>query len=309
MGALETCSRKPKPRRICRETFSEQLKRWRSLPGWRYRQAGWRSSPAPGRVSAVPLPRRLPLRAHRGGGGTQRAEGPCGRERDRSRWRPGAGVATDVSQPESVEQMAATVKREFGRIDILVNNAGIFSTIKMRPFEQIPLEEWEQVMRVNITGVMLCCRAVTPSCARRNGAASSTCPQVASRSAGPTTSTIRPRNRRLIGMTRSMARELGPHGITVNAILPGPVFTEIPRETVTPEQKKTLVAMQSIPRPRAQRSDRHNPFSGLGGLRLLDRTIDYGRRRCHLLMPDCGLPSGRTRTIVEREHSQCGRCC
>jgi 3-oxoacyl-[acyl-carrier protein] reductase len=71
-------------------------------------------------------------------------------------------VSTDVSRPESVEEMAARVTRDLGRIDILVNNAGIFSTLKMRPFEQIPIEEWNRVLRVNVTGVMLCCRAVTP---------------------------------------------------------------------------------------------------------------------------------------------------
>ena len=162
-------------------------------------------------------------------------------------------VATDVSQPESVEQMAATVKRELGRIDILVNNAGIFSTIKMRPFEQIPLEEWEQVMRVNVTGVMLCCRAVTPFMREAQWG------RIINMSSG-SISLGRPNylhyttsKSALIGMTRSMARELGPHGITVNAILPGPVFTEIPRETVTPEQKKTLVGMQSIPRAQEPR--------------------------------------------------------
>jgi 3-oxoacyl-[acyl-carrier protein] reductase len=52
----------------------------------------------------------------------------------------------------------------------------------------------------------------------------------------------------LIGMSRSMARELGPDGITVNSILPGATFTEIARKTVTPEQKERVIAMQCIPR-------------------------------------------------------------
>lgn len=54
-------------------------------------------------------------------------------------------VATDVADPKSVASMVAAVEAAFGRIDILVNNAGIFSTLKTRPFYEIPLEEWEQV--------------------------------------------------------------------------------------------------------------------------------------------------------------------
>jgi 3-oxoacyl-[acyl-carrier protein] reductase len=53
----------------------------------------------------------------------------------------------------------------------------------------------------------------------------------------------------LVGMSNSLARELGAHGITVNAILPGATFTEVPRKTVTPEQKRAIVGMQCIPRP------------------------------------------------------------
>lgn len=157
-------------------------------------------------------------------------------------------VTTDVPDPASVAAMAEIVTGEFGRIDVLVNNAGIFSTLEMRPFEQIPLEEWEQVLRVNITGQMLCARAVLPAMRKAkwgriinmaSGAVSLGRPNylhyIASKSA-------------LIGMSRSMARELGPDNITVNALLPGATFTEIERKTVTPQQKERIVAMQCVPR-------------------------------------------------------------
>ena len=157
-------------------------------------------------------------------------------------------VATDVADPKSVASMVAAVEAAFGRIDILVNNAGIFSTLKTRPFYEIPLEEWEQVLRVNVTGPFLCARAVVPAMRRAgwgrivnmsSGAVSLGRPNylhyIASKSA-------------LVGMSRSMARELGPHGITVNAILPGATFTEIPRETITPQQKEAVIRMQCIPR-------------------------------------------------------------
>ena len=157
-------------------------------------------------------------------------------------------VTTDVSDPASIDEMTRIVGDEYGRIDVLINNAAIFSTLAMRPFEDIPLEEWERVLRVNLTGPMLCARAVLP--AMRNakwgriinmasGAVSLGRPgylhYIATKSA-------------LVGMSRSMARELGKDGITVNAILPGATFTEIERKTVTPEQKARIIALQCVPR-------------------------------------------------------------
>jgi len=157
-------------------------------------------------------------------------------------------VTTDIADPASVEEMIDVVKDEYGRIDVLINNAAIFSTLQMRPFEQIPLEEWEQVLRVNITGAFLCARAVLPVMRRAkwgriinmaSGAVSLGRPgylhYIASKAA-------------LIGMSRSMARELGGDNITVNAILPGAIFTEIERKTVTPQQKERIIAMQCVPR-------------------------------------------------------------
>ncbi len=157
-------------------------------------------------------------------------------------------VETDVADYKSVERMTEQVLQEFGRIDVLVNNAAIFSTIKMRPFDQIPLEEWDRVMHVNTTGVYYCCRAVVAAMRKAkygrivnmsSGAAAIGRPNylhyIASKSA-------------LVGMTRSLARELGPSGITVNAIMPGAVFTEIERETVAPEAKAHIVNGQCIQR-------------------------------------------------------------
>ena len=65
-------------------------------------------------------------------------------------------VETDVADEGSVDRLAATIDRSFGRADVLVNNAAIFSTLEMRPFDQIPLPEWERVLRVNVTGPFLC---------------------------------------------------------------------------------------------------------------------------------------------------------
>ncbi len=128
---------------------------------------------------------------------------------------------TDVADEDSVKSLAANIDQAFGRADVLINNAAIFSTLEMRPFDQIPVAEWEQVLRVNITGPFLCARAMLPLMRRNkwgriinmaSGAVTLGRPNylhyIASKAA-------------LAGMTHSMARELGPEGITVNAILPG----------------------------------------------------------------------------------------
>jgi NAD(P)-dependent dehydrogenase (short-subunit alcohol dehydrogenase family) len=158
-------------------------------------------------------------------------------------------IETDVADESSVKHLGASVDQAFGRADVLINNAAIFSTLEMRPFDQIPLAEWEQVLRVNLTGPFLCARAMLPLMRKNkwgriinmaSGAVTLGRPNylhyIASKAA-------------LAGMTHSMARELGPDGITVNAVLPGATYTEIPRKTVTPEQKERIIAMQSIPRP------------------------------------------------------------
>jgi 3-oxoacyl-[acyl-carrier protein] reductase len=160
-------------------------------------------------------------------------------------------VTTDVADPASIAEMVEVVEDEYGRIDVLINNAGIFSTLEMRPFDQIPLEEWEQVLRVNLTGPFLCARAVLPAMRRAKWGRIINIASGAVRLGRPNYLHYIATKSALAGMSLSMARELGPDGITVNAILPGATFTEIERKTVTPQQKERIVAMQCIPRPEA----------------------------------------------------------
>jgi 3-oxoacyl-[acyl-carrier protein] reductase len=157
-------------------------------------------------------------------------------------------VRTDVADQASVELMARVVEDQCGRIDTLVNNAGIFSTLEMRPFEKIPLDEWERVLRVNVTGPFLCARAVLPAMRKRKRGRIINIASAAVQLGRPNYLHYITSKSALIGMSRSMARELGGDGITVNAIMPGATFTEIERKTVTPEQKQRIVAMQCIPR-------------------------------------------------------------
>jgi len=157
-------------------------------------------------------------------------------------------VTTDVTDPNSFNEMVEVVADDWGRIDVLINNAAIFSTLEMRPFDQIPLEEWEQVLRVNVTGAFLCARAVLPAMRKATWGRIINIPSGAVPLGRPNYLHYIASKSALIGMSRSMARELGKDGITVNAILPGATFTEIDRKTVTSEQKERIIAMQCVPR-------------------------------------------------------------
>ena len=132
----------------------------------------------------------------------------------------------DVSDEADTHRMAVETVKAFGRIDILVNNAAIFINIQRHPFYEITAEEWDRVSAVNIKGPFLCAKAVFPQMKeQKNGKiiniSSSTAywgtpnflHYVASKAA-------------LIGMTRSLAREVGKFGICVNAIAPGLVEHE-----------------------------------------------------------------------------------
>jgi 3-oxoacyl-[acyl-carrier protein] reductase len=157
-------------------------------------------------------------------------------------------VQADVTSPDSVAAMVDTTLSAYGRLDVLINNAAIFVALGRRPFEDIPLEEWRQVMDVNITGCFICASAVIPQMRKAGwgriiNISSSTVPQgipyflhyVTSKSA-------------LIGMSRAMAREVGSDGITVNAVLPGMIETEMENVGRTDEGRQHVIGAQSLKR-------------------------------------------------------------
>ncbi len=133
----------------------------------------------------------------------------------------GVAVEVDVSDPQACERMAQRAIEAHGRIDVLVNNAGIWSSLVPTPFEQLSVDEWRRVFDVNVLGMYLATRAVTPHMRRAGrgrivNIASGTpykgvplfMHYVASKGA-------------VIAMSRVMAKELGGDNILVNTVAPG----------------------------------------------------------------------------------------
>ena len=132
-------------------------------------------------------------------------------------------VRADVSQAEDVDAMARAAADRFGSVDGLINNAAVFQVPAMSrvPFEQIPIDEWDRLIAVNLRGVFLGCRAVVPYMKEQGrgkiiNISSGTVFHGSANSAHYVTSKAG-----VIGFTRSLARELGDHNINVNAIAPG----------------------------------------------------------------------------------------
>lgn len=136
------------------------------------------------------------------------------------------GLATDVSSEDSTAAMAAAAIERFGRIDVLINNASLMSTLPRRSWLEIPVEEWDRVMAVNLKGLFLCCRAVVPSM-RTSGRG-----KIVNISSSRVWEGIPNRlhyttsKAGVIGFTRAMAHEVGALGITVNAVTPGYTLSE-----------------------------------------------------------------------------------
>ena len=153
--------------------------------------------------------------------GAQAVAAECGRERGRT-----LAVEVDVADQLKVRRMVEATLEAFGQIDVLVNNAALFAALRHKPIEDIPVEEWDRVMAVNVRGVFLCSQAVIPHMRQRGkgkiiniasavllSAPSDFTHYVASKGA-------------VFAFTRALAREVGKAGITVNSLAPGLVNTE-----------------------------------------------------------------------------------
>lgn len=134
--------------------------------------------------------------------------------------------SVDITKQPAVNAMFEQVYQDFGHIDILVNNAGICTL--SQPFEDLCEETWDQVMDINLKGIVYCVKAVIPIFKKQNGGKIINVSSLAGEVGGIATSADYVASKAaLIGLTKSLARYLGPYKVNVNAVAPGFITTDM----------------------------------------------------------------------------------
>lgn len=141
----------------------------------------------------------------------------------------GAGVLTatvDVSNSRQTRGLAAIAQKLMGGLDALVNNAAVVDGLARRPFDDIPEDEWDRVLEVNVKGVWLCAKAAVPLIRQAGGGSIVNLASEVAFSGSPGLAHYVTSKSAVIGLTRNLAKELGRDGIRVNALAPGFIPTE-----------------------------------------------------------------------------------
>ncbi len=162
----------------------------------------------------------------------------------------GLGLKVDVADEDAVQRMVDETVEQCGSIDILVNNAGLYASLAMRPFDQIPLEEWRQVMDVNVASMFLTCRAVTPVMRARGGGTMVNISSGTPFRGVPFLLHYVTSKGAIVAFTRALAKELGKDEIRVNCVAPGFTMSEGVKQhpEVVEKLQRVSVAARTIQR-------------------------------------------------------------
>jgi NAD(P)-dependent dehydrogenase (short-subunit alcohol dehydrogenase family) len=140
------------------------------------------------------------------------------------------GLGVDVADAGSVQGAVDRVVSELGGVDVLVNSAGLYAGLQRGPFFELDEGEWDRVMAVNVKGTWLCARACVAAMRSAGGGAIVNLASTTAINGSAGFAHYVASKGAVIALTRSMAREVGPLGIRVNAIAPGFTLTEASRE-------------------------------------------------------------------------------
>ncbi|MDP6559167.1 MAG: glucose 1-dehydrogenase [Candidatus Binatia bacterium] len=147
-------------------------------------------------------------------------------------------IAVDVTSPEKTREMAETAVKHYGRIDVLVNNAGLYSALTKKSFMEIPVEEWDRVMAVNVKGLFLCVQAVYPTMKKQGKGKIVNISSGTVLGGSPFFLHYVSSKAGVLGFTRALARELGPDNIAINAITPGLTISSPQQAGVMTEEQR-----------------------------------------------------------------------
>lgn len=154
--------------------------------------------------------------------------------------------AADVSNESQVAELIDVTQKKFGRIDILVNNAGV--TGPTAPATQISRAEWDEVLAINLTGAFICAKAVIPYMIQRGSGKIINIASIAGKLAYALRSPYAASKWGMIGLSRTLAQELGPYNIQVNAICPGPTDGERMRGVIAGRARELGKTEQEVER-------------------------------------------------------------
>lgn len=151
------------------------------------------------------------------------------------------GVGVDITRPEMVRSMAREAAETFGGVDILVNNAALMVELGYQPAAEVPIEDWNRLIAVNVTGALNCVQAVVPQMRARGGG------KIVNQLSGgafPALSLYGVSKLALGGLTVLLAKQLGKDNINVNAIAPGNVMSDAGKQ-LTPDDSPFVKFLQA----------------------------------------------------------------